>query len=347
MNNIALLNGNIVLYWDHIIAVLGILAGFVLVFALRPFTFIKVKAVLWWSVLTLVLSFILSKLIYYYCRPEHFSSFGTAVTGLFDHHYNVMGLIFGAMLSALIIKKLHLAKNLGNILDTTFPGVILTIAVIRLGYLFADTFHSTILIKSPVFQIPPFAVSTTDTAGNTSFVLAPFLLSFLILLVAVLIIVLFVRNTLRCSGDLFRMVFLFFALTEMVLESTRYDALGLHFFLLSFLNPYVGFISTTMVLCAICLLVMFLVYFFKTIKISECRKSIILLAAFGICFAGFGVCEYLVQRYTTQTVLFHWLQVFCAVVIAACFVTLIIFKNTKGKKVPKVFEKLFALLSLK
>ena len=243
MSNVALLIGDFVIYWNQIIVVLGFLAGILLVFALRPFSGIRWKAVLIWFLPAPILSFLFSKLLYYYCSPEQFVSFTGALTGILNSHYHVAGFLLGTILSAVLIKRFHLVRHTRNLLDTTFPGVILTIAVIRLSYLFTNTFHSTLTVESPLWQRLPFAVQSTDAAGNTSFVFAPFFISFLVLLLTILIVTLLIRTKIKHPGDLFFLTFSFYALSEIVLESTRYDSLKLHFILLDFLNQYVSFIS--------------------------------------------------------------------------------------------------------
>lgn len=332
MNNIALLMGDTVIYWNDLIVLLGIIAGGLFVFALRPFTRVKKKALLLWYIPAFFLSLLFARLLYYYCNPEQISTFfGDSSRGLFDNHFNVMGVIGGTVLAAVIIRRFQLVKHTANLLDTTFPGVILAIAVIRLNYLFTDGFHSILSVSGPFWQRFPFAVRTTDAAGNPSFVFAPFFISFVVLLAVVLVLTLVVRKHLKHPGDLFRLTLALFALSEIVLESTRYDSPKVHFLLLSFLNEYVGFISFSMFVCGICLLVLFLLYYFRTLRKEERPGHRIHLIVFFAGFICFGVIEYLLQRYTTSAVLFHWLQALFALIMGVCITTMILAHNKGGQ----------------
>lgn len=333
MTNVALLIGDTIIYWNYVIAVLGIVAGIVFAFAIRPFTKVRASAVIVCIVLTLAFSFFFSRMAYYYCNMEQFVSIRDAMLGVpVDANHSVVGVIVGTLLAALIVRLVQLVKKTGKLLDTVFPGVILAIALYRLSCFFTGVFQSRIIIQNSLWQRLPFAVQNTDEAGNVSYVFAPFLISSIILFLTVFVIVLFARRRIKKPGDLFLRTFLIFVLSEMVLEGTRYDSLKLHFIYLNFLNKYVSFICFSMLVCAICVIIIFIVNYAKAVKKTGRRRCVFSLIVFIFGFIGFGICEYLVQRYTAKVILFHWMQAGFALLMAICVLTVINLKNTKTKK---------------
>ncbi len=335
MNNIALLIGDTIIYWNQIIVVLGLLAGFVFAFVLRPFTKVNRNAVIVWFIFAFFFSVFFSRMMYYYCHTEQAFAMSEVFKNFFDDKYSVVGLVFGTLLAAVFLKLIRIVNNIGKLLDTTFPGVVLALALIRLSYYFSETYHSRIAINNEIWQRLPFAVRTVDEAGNTFFVFAPFLVSFIILFLTVFVLTLCVRRIVKRSGDLFLLTFVFLALSEMVLESTRYDALKLHLMFLTSLNKYVSFISFSMLIFGICMLILFLFNYRKAVKATGKRNNILSLILFVVSFLCFGVCEYLVQRYTAQESLFHWVQAAVAVIMAISTLMVIGQKNTRREKVQK------------
>ena len=104
MSNIAFLAGDIVIYWSQIILVLGLIAGCMFAFVLRPFTKVKKKAMVLWMILTFVFSVLFSKALYYYCVPEQFISIQDALWGLLDEKHCIVGVVPGALFASLIVK---------------------------------------------------------------------------------------------------------------------------------------------------------------------------------------------------------------------------------------------------
>ena len=217
-------------------------------------------------------------------------------------------------------------------MDTGFPGVVLAIAMIRLSCLFTDVYHSKLVVENPIFQRIPFAILSTDAAGNIAYVFAPFLISFIVLVISDLLSILFARRMVKHQGDMFLLTFVCFALSEMVLEGTQYDVLRLHFTFLYSVNKYVSFISFSMFIFGICMLVVFFVNHRKAVKKTGHRKSTFPMIVFILAFLCFCVCEYLVQRYTSQEVLFHLIQAGLAATMAVSTIMVINLKNTRVKR---------------
>ena len=102
--------------------------------------------------------------------------------------------------------------------------------------------------------------------------------------------------------------------------------------LLPSLNTYISFISFSMFVFGICMLIVFFVNFAKAVKAAGKGKSIVPLVLFVLSFICFGVCEYLVQRYTTMEMEFHLAQAGLAIIMAICTFREISLKNTKTEK---------------
>ena len=171
----------------------------------------------------------------------------------------------------------------------------------------------------PLLQRLPFAAASTDSAGNVSYKFATFFVSFLLLALLSLVLVWLcvhrrdipmLRGMSR-TGNVARLGLVLFAAIEIVLDSTRSDPVSIHFAFLTMFNKYVGFISVTMFVCAVCILCVFL-HYFKGVKRSGTGRPAPLLAGYIVSLIGVGASEYLVQRFTGMFMLYRSIQTLSA-----------------------------------
>ena len=124
------------------------------------------------------------------------------------------------------------------------------------------------------------------------------------------------------TGNVARLGLVLFAAIEIVLDSTRSDPVSIHFAFLTMFNKYVGFISVTMFVCAVCILCVFLRYF-KAVKRNGTGRPAPLLAGYIVSLAGVGASEYLVQRFTGMFLLYRSIQTLSAAlmvfVVCRCY----------------------------
>ena len=262
MNQIAYLSGERVLYWAGLIPALSLAAGLCLALALYP-RYNRHSAAVWvFFPFALILSLLLSRVIYWYCHIEQFSSFPEAISDWNSGSYALPGVILGVWLAALIVSKLKLVQRPGRLLDAVAPGLCLSFAFIRLSELFNSACRSRITVRLPLFQRLPFAVASTDSSGTVKYSLAVFFLSFLLLLAVTVLLVRFylryrrypMRDGSRVNGNVFRMFLLLWGATECLIDSLRYDSCLMHFTYLKALNPYAQFVSVSQVFAALAIL---------------------------------------------------------------------------------------------
>ena len=306
MNAIAWLDGSLILYWNALILALGLAAGLCLTLALYP-RYNRHSAAVWvFFPFALVLGLLFSRLIYWYCQQEQFSSLWAAFTDWNRGSCALFGVIPGVVCAALMAKRFGLVSHAGRLLDAAAPGLCLSFAFIRLSELWGNTCRSRIGVTAKLFQRLPFALKTTDSAGTVTWPLAVFFLSFLALLgISILLVFIYrgyrrfpTRDGSSVNGNVFRLFLLLWGVTEALVESLRYDSCFMHFTLLKQLNPYASFVSLGMIFAAVSILVIQIR--FTAVRVRGEGWSLSLVLAWLLYLASllgagyFG--EYRVQR---------------------------------------------------
>ena len=306
MNPIAYLSGGRGLYWAGLIPALGLAAGLCLTLALYP-RYNRHNTAVWvFFPFAVVLSAFFARVIYWYCHIEQFPSFLDALLDWNTGSYALPGVIGGVWLAAWIVTRFGLVQRAGRLLDAVAPGLSLSLAFIRLSELFNTTCRSRITVRAPLFQRLPFAMASTDSSGTVTYPLAVFFLSFLLLLgVTVLLVRFYLRyrrypmiDGTRVNGNVFRMFLLLWGVTEILVDSLRYDSCLIHFTFLKTLNPYASFISIGQIFAAVSILCV-LIHFTRIRRRGEGFQPkvllgwlVYLLSLLGVGFFG----EYRVQR---------------------------------------------------
>ena len=309
MNAIAISVGSITVYWSSLIIALGVLAGLVMGLSLCRDDKCRASAVLCFYPPAILFSVFFSRLIHWYSYMEQYTSFVAAVTDYSAGGYCVSGVVLGVLLAGAVVRWAGLVGRIGSLFDTVLPGVVLSVAVLRLSESFGNICRSKI---SVTYKFATFFVS--------------FLLLELLSLVLVRLCVHrrdvpMLRGMSR-TGNVARLGLVLFAAIEIVLDSTRSDPVSIHFAFLTMFNKYVGFISVTMFVCAVCILCVFLRYF-KAVKRNGTGRPAPLLAGYIVSLVGIGASEYLVQRFTGMFMLYRSIQTLSAAlmvfVVCRCY----------------------------
>ena len=330
MNSIAISVGSITIYWSSLIIALGVLAGLVMGLSLCRDDKCRASAVLCFYPPAILFSVFFSRLIHWYSYMEQYASFVAAVTDYSAGDYCVSGVVLGVLLAGAVVRWAGLVGRIGSLFDTVLPGVVLSVAILRLSESFGNICRSKISVTAPLLQRLPFAVASTDSAGNVSYKFATFFASFLLLALLSLVLVRLcvhrrdvpmLRGMSR-TGNVARLGLVLFAAIEIVLDSTRSDPVSIHFAFLTMFNKYVGFISVTMFVCAVCILCVFL-HYFKGVKRNGTGRPAPLLAGYIVSLVGVGASEYLVQRFTGMFMLYRSIQTLSAalmvLVVCRCY----------------------------
>ena len=334
MSQIALLSGGRVLYWGGLIPALGLAAGLCLTLALYPL-YNRHSAAVWvFFPFALLLGEVFARVIYWYCHIEQFPSFWAALTDYNTGSYALPGVILGVWAAARIVTKLKLVQRTGRLLDAVAPGLCLSFAFIRLSELFNTTCRSRITVETPFFQRLPFAMASVDSSGAVKYPLAAFFFSFLLLLAVTALLVRFYLRYRRfpmcdgssVNGNVFRLFLLLWGVTEILIDSLRYDSCLMHFTFLKSLNPYASFVSISQVFAAVSILAV-LIRFTRI----RCRGEgfsaklplawlLYLVSLLGVGFFG----EYRVQRSA------NYLLCYSIMIVSLVLMALVVWWMYKG-----------------
>ena len=284
-------------YWRTIILCMGVLAFVLALLSLR----------LWqgrplWPVLTALpagaaLSLAAGRAIHWYCCYENYESFRAAMTG-FQGGCSMIGVFAGVIAACLLMRLLRMTKDLPGLLDDVAAAGALGIAVGRLGELFGSIDHSRIVFENEALHRLPISSPVPDAvSGVVEWHMATF--CWQSIWAAAIFLLLIFRLLFRSAwekkgrdfknGSGFLLFIILYCLGEVLLDSTRYDAL--------FLRSN-GFVSLEQIVCCAAAVIAAAVMSVKAIRTGGFRPW------FAVCWAlflgGFGLAgymEYFVQRH--------------------------------------------------
>lgn len=341
MNPVAIYTGNLTIYWTGIIVTLGLAATLSLTLALYPMEAGRNTAVWVFFPFAMLFSVLISRAIHWYCHMEMYTSFASAMTDYSGGSFVLVGVVFGVLLAALLVRGLQLTKHVGQLLDAVAPGLALLTVFVRLSAYFTDACRGKIVITDPRFQRLPFASAMTDAAGNVSYRLASWCIEAVLMLIVTVILVVFYckhrRDPMKAggsrSGNVFRRFLVLFSIVEFPIDSTRYDSAMFHFSgFLRMLNKYISFVSLTQLFCAIAILCVLIHYLKISVRAGGWRwYHIVLLVVYVATLVIVGYFgEYRVQRYAAYLKCY---SIMAAGLLLMALVVHILYRTAKKKRI--------------
>ena len=311
---------------SSVVISLGILLCVVITAALYARRREGITAALMLSLLSIVFGVVFSRFLHWYFNGEAYASLRAAFTDFDRGSYCLQGMFLGIWLAAFLVKAMRLTRNVPALLDAAAPGVCLLVAFIRLSALFNTTCRSRILVHTRWLQFLPFASGLSDTAGNVTYRMATFFISFLLMLAVTVVVLRFYleksgrRMKRGCprTGNTARLFVLLYAAVEIVMDSTRYDSPLMHFRILSDLNQFSAFISLAQIFAGFTALGI-LIYFTRwSIRCNGFRwYHIPVWLGFFVCLFVIGkLGEYNVQRYAAYLRCYAWMSAGCIAMVA-------------------------------
>ena len=313
MTAVAISTESLTIYYSSIVIALSVAACFLLTYALFVGGGGRPAAMLLYMPVAIIISVFLSRAIHWYCHPEQYADFITAVTVYGTGDFVLSGALVGTFLAALLVRLTGLCRNTSYLLDCTAPGAVIAIAGIRLSCLFNTSCISKIAIKNERFMKLPFGYPFTDAAGNIEYRFATFFVEFLVLLVLFAGLLFFFAKHARLpkggrdsdSGSTAWMFLIWYGMIELVMDSTRYDSSFAHF------N---GFVSIVQMVCAISMILALVIFSIRACRISRAGLSHWLVwIGFLLALGATGVSEYMVQRHG------DWYRICYATMTVGCF----------------------------
>ena len=308
MDKVAFIIHGRYIYWPSVILALAVLAAVLMALSLTLRQKQPLAALCAALPLAIVFSLFFARLIHWYCRFEGYESLAAALTR-WAGGFSLIGVFVGTLLAFLLVRLLGLTKNLPALLDCAAPAAALGIAVGRLGDLFTAADRGKLLIADAAYQRLPFASPVTNSvSGAVEWRFAGFFVQSLWAWVIFLLLMVCILRPKKegeqpAHGSVFLLFMSLYCLGQILLDSTRYDAL--------FLRSN-GFVSLEQILCCAVLAAILTLRSVRAIRSRGFSRLLpaAWLAALG-ALGGAGYMEYYVQRHGNEALLAYAVMAAC------------------------------------
>ena len=312
MNQIAYIFGETTIYWSSLVLAASVLTTILAVLTLRLWRREPLLPLLIFIPFALIFSILCARFIHWYCRTDQYTGFAAAFRDFTGGGYALLGVFIGSFAAALLVRLLRLTKDLPSLLDCISPAAALGIGLGRLSHLFDAVSRGKILIENEANQKLPLGSPVVNpTNGTIQWRFATFffqsMLAFVIFAVLLILTAQMLRLTRKRKKDARGMTFLLFLSlyfsTQIVMDSTRYDAL--------FLRSN-GFVSLEQIFGIVVIVGVAVIFSIRSIK--RCKFRIwhpVIWTLMLACFGGTGYMEYYVQRHGS-------LYLMCYSIMSAC-----------------------------
>ena len=296
-------------HWRTVFLFLGALVFFFVLIGLRALRRSRLLRALLAAPLLGAGALYAARLLHWYCRTEDYAGISAALGDLRTGGFSLAGAFMGALAAAAVLALIKLIDDLPAFLDDAAAAAAAGVAVGRLGDMYGLIDHGRILVEDAARQTLPWASPVYNAiSGAYEWRFATFAFQsicagivFLILLLRFLIPgrMQEQRRSWR-DGNVFCLFLLLYGCGQVLLDSTRYDALYLR---------SNGFVSLVQIACAAALIGVTALYSVRSIRVHGFHwyhPALWLLALLGLGLAG--VMEWFVQRHGDEYVLAYGLM---------------------------------------
>lgn len=337
MNKIAFIYDGFTVYWSPLVIACAIVAGIILAFGIIA---AKKQSGAAFAVMLLpafVFSLIFARLIHWYCCTDRYDSLAQAFSDFSVGGFSLVGIFIGCMFAALIVRGLGLTKNFAAFLDCLAPAAALSIALGRLSFLFNSGDRGKVLVENPANQHLPVASTVINTtSGAVQWRFATFffqsMLAAAVCIAVLAVLVIFsvrkYKNGRKADGAAFVVFLTVYFASEVILDSTRYDAI--------FLRSN-GFVSLMQIFGLVILLALTAVLAVRSIKMNGFSvKTIVMIVGVLVGLGAAGYMEYYVQRHGNLYMMCYSIMAAGLIVTSASIISLLLTTIKKRVKyVPK------------
>ena len=260
MEQVAFINGGTFIYWSSIVLTFAVIAAVALFAGLYLWKSKNGMALSLTVPVALLLSMVISRWVHWYCLTDRYESLHAAMSDYTWGGYALMGAFVGCLLTACIMRLLHISRNLPEMLDCMSIAGGVGIAVGRLASLFNASDRGQIVAES--WGLPYAYPVTNAVSGAAENRLATFALQSVSTAAIVVLIALYVafcllrRKKLR-DGDVTLLFLLLYGACQIILDSTRYDSL--------FMRSN-GFVSIVQILSTVAVVVAIVTFSVRMVK---------------------------------------------------------------------------------
>lgn len=295
MEKVAFINGGTFIYWSSIVLTFAVIAAVALFAGLYLWKSKNGMALSLTVPVALLISMVISRWVHWYCLTDSYESLHAAMTDYTWGGYALMGAFVGCLLTACIMRLLHISRNLPEMLDCMSIAGGVGIAVGRLASLFNASDRGQIVAES--WGLPYAYPVTNAVSGAAENRLATFALQSVSTAAIVVLIALYVafcllrRKKLR-DGDVTLLFLLLYGACQIILDSTRYDSL--------FMRSN-GFVSIVQILSTVAVVVAIVTFSVRMVKARGFKWYFVPLWVLQLgVMGGAGYMEYYVQRHGDQ-----------------------------------------------
>ena len=308
MDRIAFIIGETFIFWSPVILALAALSAACVFLALyigkgggAVGGFVAVP-------LSIVFSMVIARAIHWYCRTDYYVSFESAITDYSSGGYALVGVFAGCILTACLLRLIRATKDLPHMLDCMSLAGAVGICAGRMSHIFGVLDHGDVL--EGITELPLAHAVTNAVSGEPEYRLATFMLQAIAAGVIFVVLLVFWLTGKRRHGDTCLLFLLFYGVSQIVLDSTRYDSL--------FLRSN-GFVSIVQILSAVALVLAIVVFSVRLVQNMGWRYWFLALwlPILGL-LGGAGYMEYYVQRHGNEAA-------FAYSVMSACLLLVIVF----------------------
>lgn len=321
-SGIAVYYEGVTIYWSSILIVLGILSGACMGLALYGWKQKYVFAYACFLPLSLITGVYFSRFLYWSCFQEQFPSLGHAMSDFQVGGFLIPGVIVSCWVLAALFRLFRLTPSTFSILDALAPGLAFMIGIFKLSAKYSDVCRGKLLVTMAEFQKLPFSEMNVDINGNVQYRFATYFITFICMIaITVVLLLTFFFFEEQKDGDIFRLFLLLYALVEIIMDSTRYDAahITIQGEMFEGINKASGFMGLGQLFGAFSLIYVFVHYFIVAVKKRGWKlRQILLLVLYVAGYAIAGTSEYLVQRYTSTIYQFYGLMLFGLILAGTC-----------------------------
>lgn len=293
MERIACIIGYRYIYWSDVIRVLASAAAVCTFLALYVRREKRAWAAPVCAAMAIGTSMVLSRLAYWYFRPEGYENLEQVLRIWEPGGMALMGAFAGCILTAMLLRAVRLETDLPDLLDCMCLSGGVGIALGRLACFFNDSGRGMIAVWND--GLPWVISGRNPVSGVMEYRLATFLIQAMVtgLLTVILLAVYLTRR--KNHGDICLLFLLFYGASQVVLDSTRYDSLNLR---------SNGFINAVQLLGA-CLVVLAVVFCsVRLVQAGGWKKwHVPLWILMAACIVLAGYMEYHVQRHGNEAVM--------------------------------------------
>ena len=292
MEKVAFIVGETFIYWSSIILVFAVTAAVFLFLALYIGKSRNILGAAMALPMAFVLSMVLARLVHWYCRTDAYESLYQAMTDYFSGGYALMGVFFGCILVACILRLLQIVKNLPEMLDCMALAGGVGIVVGRFASLFNSSDRGIML--EGITELPMVFPVNNAVTGEVEYRMATFMLQAIAtaVIVSIVLVVWLLgqrKNHKIKDGDAALLFLMAYGACQIVFDSTRYDSLYMR---------SNGFISIVQILGAVGLVLGIVVFSVRMVRNLRFKWWFIpiwvgMLALIGVA----GYMEYYVQRH--------------------------------------------------